>query len=740
MKPHIHLLALLAASMATVLAGCSNPALREADSLTRAGQLPQALRVLNEAAEKDPREPEVHAAQVRTRDLLSSRLVARIEGLRLAGRWEDAREAVQQLREADPKSPRLAWFEAEIERSKRQEAQLILGRALLKEGRLDQAEAAARAILSESPQHPGARLLVTQIAQARPLDTGILEMGAAFQKPVTLEFRDAPMRQVFEALSRSSNVNFVFDKEVKSDARVTVFLRNVSLDEAMRVILSTQQLDRKLLNENSVLIYPNTQAKQREHQELVTRTFYLTNADVKQVQGLLKTIAKVRDVHIDERLNLLVIRETPEVLALSDKLIQSVDLPEPEVMLEVEVMELSTDRMEELGLQWPDKVSYGLLGATDASSSSGAATQVPLGQYRNFRASIANPAVVATLHGTSSDVNLLANPKIRVRNRDKAKVQIGERVPQFTTTSNFSVNTSVAASVTYMDVGLKLEVEPTVQLDNDVLIKMNLEVSNLISQVTGPGGTTAYEIGTRQTSTTLRLADGETQVLAGLINDEDRRSAAGIPGLSRMPLLGALFGTQTGTRNKNEVVLLITPRVIRNLALPDSTVTRLASGTDAAPGAFSTRLKPKAAASAESSADAAGKAPPPAAEAPTSAETSPAHPSADSGSTASVLRLEVTPQVPAGSNAAVTLRNGGSTAVTGTLSFDAGKLAPVLAGSSATPGRIAVNLAPRGSTVIVFRAQPGASGHVTQIGFESAAGSAPVRLDGSGVITITPAR
>ncbi|MCA1416939.1 hypothetical protein I6F30_38340, partial [Bradyrhizobium sp. NBAIM20] len=135
-------------------------------------------------------------------------------------------------------------------------------------------------------------------------------------------------------------------------------------------------------------------------------------------------------------------------------------------------------------------------------------------------------------------------PKIRVRNRDKAKVHIGQKLPVFTTTTNFGGSTSVAASVSYLDIGLKLDVEPSIQLDNDVVIKVGLEVSNLIRQVTGPGGTTAYEIGTRNTSTTLRLADGETQVLAGLINDEDRKSAVGIPGLSRLPVLGRLFGTQ----------------------------------------------------------------------------------------------------------------------------------------------------------------------------------------------------
>ncbi|HEY1091087.1 MAG TPA: secretin N-terminal domain-containing protein, partial [Burkholderiaceae bacterium] len=459
-------------------------------------------------------------------------------------------------------------------------------------GRLDRADAAAREVLAESPRHAEAGRLIALVAEKRPLDPFRYgELGPAFQKPVDLEFRDAPLRQVFEALSRSSAVNFVFDRDVKSDARVTVFLKKVTLDEALRIILSTQGLDRKLLSENTVFIYPNNQSKEREHQELVTRTLYLTNADAKQVMAMARTIAKVRDVHVDERLNMLVLRDTPEVLRLVEKLVAAVDLPEPEVMLDVEVMELASDKVDTLGLQWPSSLQ---LGISDAAGNIPSHVFVGGKNSANFRASIANPAAVANLNGSDGDVKLLANPKIRVRNRDKARIQIGEKVPVFTTTTNFTGQTSVAAAVQYQDVGLKLEVEPTVQLDNDVSIKINLEVSNIINQVTGPGGTTAYQTGQRQTSTTLRLADGETQVLAGLINNEDRSSSTGIPGLQNLPLLGRLFGSRTDTRNKSEIVLLITPRVIRNLSLPDAANSRLPGGTDASPGAFSSMLRSSA--------------------------------------------------------------------------------------------------------------------------------------------------
>jgi general secretion pathway protein D len=715
-----------------LLAACANPALRQAEDLGRTNQWPAALRVLDDALAKEPGDPQLRAAQVRAREQATARLILQIEALRGAGRWDEAQAVLSQLALADARHPRLAALTVDIERGRRHEAQLAAGRAALKEGRIERADAVAREILAEAPQHPGARLLASQVAQARPLEASVGELGPNFQKPVTLEFRDAPLRQVFEALARSSAINFVFDKDVRADARVTVFLRGVTLDEALRVVLSTQQLDRKLLNESSVLIFPNTPAKQREHQELVTRTLYLTNADVKQVQAMVRTIAKVRDIHIDERLNLLIVRDTPEVLRFVEKLIASVDLPEPEVMLEVEVMELATDQVDALGLQWPETINYGLPALNSLGQAVGQVSgQVFLNEYRGFRASIANPALVATLRGTAGNSNLLANPKIRVRNRDKAKVHIGQKLPVFTTTTNFTGSTSVAASVSYLDIGLKLDVEPTVQLDNDVVIKIGMEVSNLIRQVTGPGGTTAYEIGTRNTATVLRLADGETQVLAGLINDEDRKSAAGIPGLSRIPLLGRLFGTQTDTRNKTEVVLLITPRVVRNLAVPDASLTRLASGTDASPGAFSSLLRREARVGVGPSSG-GGQAVPAAAAAGTATEAT--------------LKLDVTPQIPAGGTVSVTLKNESGLSVKGELEFDASRLTPAQAMANVTPGRLPVELPPRGERVVVLRALPPAAGQVLNIGLSglSATGlngeSAAVRVDGTGLLTVDAAK
>lgn len=177
-----------------------------------------------------------------------------------------------------------------------------------------------------------------------------------------------------------------------------------------------------------------------------------------------------------------------------------------------------------------------------------------------------------------SDANLLANPRIRVRNHEKAKILIGERVPNITTTSTSTG--FVSESINYIDVGLTLNVEPTIYLDNDVGIKVSLEVSNIVNQIKTQSGTTAYEIGTRTASTVLRLRDGENQVLAGLINDEDRRSGVKVPGLGELPILGRLFGSAANDNLKTEIVLSITPHLIRNIQRPDAAQSEFRTGTE----------------------------------------------------------------------------------------------------------------------------------------------------------------
>lgn len=265
--------------------------------------------------------------------------------------------------------------------------------------------------------------------------------------------------------------------------------------------------------------------KKADYEEIVIRTFYLNNVDPKQVMSLLKTMLKVKDIFIDEKLNILVVRDSAENVKLIEKLIASYDLSDPEVLLEVEVLEINSNKLLNLGVNYPNTLGVGVKGAgAVASNGSTSLTFDELHKLNptNGFISFTNPVFVLNLLATDSDSKLLANPRIRVKNHRKAKIHIGDRVPVITTTTNTN---STSESVNYLDVGIKLEVEPSVMVSDEVSIDIGLEVSNIAKEITSKSGTLTYQVGTRNANTTLRLKNGETQVLAGLINDTERSSS-----------------------------------------------------------------------------------------------------------------------------------------------------------------------------------------------------------------------
>jgi len=407
-------------------------------------------------------------------------------------------------------------------------------------------------------------------------------LKSALEKPVTLEFREAPLKSVFEVLSRTSGINIVFDRDVRTDLRATIYVRDTRIEDVLRFLLVTNQLQQKVMNANTILVYPNAPAKVRDYQELVVKNFYLGNADVKAAANLLRTVLRTRDLFFDERVGLLVMRDTAEAVRLAEKLLAAQDLVDPEVMLEVEVLEVTRSRLQELGARFPSVLAYSLVGAA------GVAGQLTLAEWLArssglVRLTVTDPLFVLNLKQQNGDLNLLANPRIRVRNRDKAKIHVGDKVPVITTT--VAANVGISESVAYLDVGLRLDVEPTVHLNDDVAIKVGLEVSSITQENRSTTGTLTYRIGTRNAATTLRLKNGETQVLAGLIQKEDRSTQDKVPGLGELPVVGRLFSSNRDQNTKTEVLLLITPYVMRNLDRPAAPMLEFAGGTEGSTGA-----------------------------------------------------------------------------------------------------------------------------------------------------------
>ncbi len=607
MSPHAHAtLRRLVLTLLLLLGGCAtHPAIDESDRLIAQGHTEEGVLRLAQAVQENPDDHQLQGRYLRQRERLLGQLSEAAASEREAGRIDAAEALYQRMLKLDANNQRARNGLTEVAMERRHQAALAEVRVLMAQNDTAAAERILRTLVAENPLNSEAKRLLQDVRRKAQQSEEPLRraLKSPFTAPISLEFHDAEMKTVFEMISRSAGINFVFDKDVKSQTKVTLFVRDTSIDEVVRLILATNQLERKMLNENSVLIYPNTPAKAKEYQELVTRSFYLANAEVKQAQALVKTLVKSKDIFVDEKLNLLVIKDTPEAVRMAERLLESLDIAEPEVMLELEVMEMTRSKLRELGLRYPDRIGYGLLRnpnivlqptqgvggqVVPEAGAEVAPGVVDLSNADELTAYVTNPALVLNLRNEAGDGSLLANPRIRVKNRSRAKIHIGDKLPVFTTTS--TANVGVSSSVSYLDVGLKLDIEPNVYLDDEVSMKVDLEVSSVVKEVPGPAGSLAYQIGSRTAGTVLRLKNGETQVLAGLISDEERSSANRLPGLGDIPVVGRLFSNQRDSGSKTEIILLITPRVVRNLALPEGATAVNAAGSEAAVGAPALRV------------------------------------------------------------------------------------------------------------------------------------------------------
>ncbi len=449
----------------------------------------------------------------------------------------------------------------------------------------DAADAILRSVLKEDSGFGPANTLAAKINIARGPMNAAPRLKTRNNAKVTLQFRDAPTKMVFEVLARQTGINFVLDKDVKSDGKTTIFVQEVPIEEAIDLVLDQNALARQILSSNMVLIYPNTPAKQKDYEEQIVHTFYLTNAVPKDVESMLKSMLGAKTLFIDERTSVVVMRDTPDAVRMAEKLVASIDVPEPEVLIEVEVLEIARSKLLNLGITPPSSMTATAtsVGGAASTAATGGASGLVLADlsHQNANTIAVSPiSITANALQTVGNTNTLASPRIRARNKEKAKILIGSRVPVITSSTALLANgTANSSSVQYLDVGLTLEVQPTVYLDGDVAIKVGLEVSSITNTVVVQG-TQAYTIGTRNANTLLRLKDGETQILAGLIQDSDTRNSAGIPGLSQIPIVGRLFGSNNTDREKNEIVLSITPHIIRTQARAASDSTEFWYGTE----------------------------------------------------------------------------------------------------------------------------------------------------------------
>jgi general secretion pathway protein D len=566
--------------LALTLTGCAAQRLHD-EGLRRigAGDRAGGIEQLREASQMEPGNARYRMSYVAQRDAALEATASRLSQLIQTGRIDEAEREWQQTARLAAGSEWALSVQSQLQQARDRAAAVREADRALREGQIDLASQRVEPWRAQAAQDQALRDLLHRLQQAQ--DTRARAEAAQrspLQRQVSLQLRDANLKMVFEALARGNGLNIIVDKEVRSELKASIHVTDASLGDTLDLLLMQHQLARRMINANTVLVYPATPAKLREYQELHVRSFQLSNADAKQVGTVLRTLLKLREVVVDERTNSIILREAPEALEVAARVIAAQEFSDAEVMLELEVMEVSRDRLNQIGIQWP-----GSLSLSTPASATGALT---VGTLRGLGVNdllVNGLSASANLRAEETDTNTLASPRIRVRSREKARVMIGDRVPVITNTVT-PVTTGgavVTGSVQYLDVGLKLEIEPQVHAESDVGIKLNLEVSNIVKEIGGPNGSLAYQIGTRSAQTSLRLRDGETQILAGLISDADRASSVKVPGVGQLPFLDRLFGSQRRNLNKTEIVLAVTPRIVRPFAQTDPGQRSVVSGTEA---------------------------------------------------------------------------------------------------------------------------------------------------------------
>ncbi|MEY8878379.1 MAG: secretin N-terminal domain-containing protein [Leptothrix sp. (in: b-proteobacteria)] len=568
-------------SLACVIAlgGCAAQNSHDAGLQSLAdGRTEQGLQQLKQATEIEPSNPRFRLDFLSQRALATQQLIGRAEEARSAGRIDVAQGLYRDVLTLDANNDRAQRGLQQLQDQRRVEVVKQQVDASLQAQQPSQAMEQVRRAQREMPNQPELTALARRIDEQTETERIERERKAglesAFKRPVTLQFRDANVKMVFEALARTANINIILDRDVRADLKTTIYVQNASVEDTLDLILLQNQLDRRVLNGNTIFVYPATPAKQREYSELKVRTFQLSNIEAAQMATIIKTMLKTRDVVTDAKSNSLVMRDTPQAIAVAEKLIAANDVPDAEVMLEVQVLEVSSDRLSNIGLKFPESFSVGTPSTT-----------VTVGDLRTLNVNgltASSLSLGLNLLLQDTDTNILASPRIRSRSKEKARILVGDKVPVITnliSPQQNGQNSIISGSIQYVDVGIKLEVEPQVYGDGDVGIKLNLEVSNIAKTITSASGV-AYQIGTRNATTALRLRDGETQVLAGLINDQDRNTASKLPGLGQLPVLGRLFSSNNASGGKSEIVLSITPRIVRAVAAPEGRLSEIWSGTE----------------------------------------------------------------------------------------------------------------------------------------------------------------
>lgn len=536
------LLAALLVALATLGTGCAaSGALRNAQVAEQGEDYDRAVVEYTKILRERPGDRHARASLERAKLLSAQAHFSRGRRLAREGRADEALIAYQLAAELNPASGEI---EAELEYTRAQLRTKIAVR--------------------------GRTRLETLIAQSLNAPLPGNELPADVSLPDSLVFREAGARDIFTVIARFADLSIVFDPAFR-DQRVSIDLRKAPLAEALNTLAASTQTFWRVTSPRAIAIIPDTPAKRREYEEEVVRTFYLSNADLKETIDLLRIVVDARRLSPISATNAITIKDTPERVAAAARIIQAVDKARPEVVIDVELLEVDRTRLREYGLQIASPSSASPTGISGAAGVN--RDDLSLRDLRNLTQAdilLTNlPNLYYRLLKNDGNTRTLANPQLRATEGTAAQARFGERVPVPVTTfapiAAGGVQTQPITSFNYENIGVNIDITPRTHHDDEVSLAVQVEVSSISG--TGFGGLPTF--GSRAINTVIRLRDGETNMLAGLIRDDERQVLAGVPGLSDIPILGRLFAHSRRETQETDIILTLTPRIVRVLDLTE---------------------------------------------------------------------------------------------------------------------------------------------------------------------------
>ncbi|HEX5645494.1 MAG TPA: secretin N-terminal domain-containing protein [Nitrospira sp.] len=578
-----------------LLSGCAlfaSPDAKRGDQHLAAGHWEEASLAYKQALKEAPFDASLQGKYVLARERAGALYEERGRAL-LKDRQIDL--AVEQFKQAlamDPSRTEYQASLAEAVRLKEARTQYREADRLAQLGRRDEAfEGFTRsAELDPTFQEPLDSL--SRMAEEQQA----LQRGDRLKQPLTLKFRNAGLKEVLEGVAKAGGFTLIFDKDVRNDP-ISIAIQDTTVEDALQLVLNSNSLFSQKVSPSLLIVSPNTKQKQEQYQDLMIRTFYLSNAKSKDMLVLLKTMLDSKRMHANEQLNTIVIRDQPEKIQMAERIILANDRQEAEVLFDVEVLEVNRTINQNYGLTYPKQVAAamvplpppaGLIAGTIAQQFS--ASQLSDLGPGNYLFKLPTN-VQLDFFKQITDAKTLASPKIRVVNNKKAEINIGDKQPILLSTTNVLPGqattgavptTSTVTSIEFRDTGVKLTVEPAIKLGNELGLKMKIEVIRLGEQVTLQASPpiTQFKFGNRSAETMLSIKDGETIVLGGLLQEEDRKTRVTVPWIGDLPLIGNLISSFRTDRVTTEVILTITPHIVQNMTPPALSTQTFWSGTE----------------------------------------------------------------------------------------------------------------------------------------------------------------